>query len=94
MKEWADLLNAAVRPFAAIAVIGSLCAAFMWQVFGGPLDVKDAFIGVGGGVLGWYFGKREGEKAGEVQATQVAEKAAVKAVEMTRAVDASKETQA
>ena len=85
MKEWADLLNAAVRPFAAIAVIGSLCAAFMWKVFGGPLDVKDAFIGVGGG---------EGEKAGEVQATQVAEKAAVKAVEMTRAVDASKETQA
>lgn len=71
MKERADFLNALVRPFSAIAIIGSLCVAFLVQVFGGPLDVKDAFIGVGSGVIGWFFGKRDGEKAAEAMRSQV-----------------------
>ena len=75
MTRWAEFLNSIVRPLAALSIIESLCFAFIAQTMGrSDLDVKDAFLSIGSGVIGWWFGKREAEKE-----TQAAVTAAVQA---------------
>lgn len=61
-----DTVNALVRPVSAILVVAGLVLAFLAQVFGlSTLDLKDAFLSIGSGIIGWYFGKREAEKAAQ-----------------------------
>ena len=72
----ADLVNSLVRPLGAIVIFLSLCVAFLSQVFGlTDMDIKDAFLSLGGGIVGWYFGKRESNSERADVATQAAEKA-------------------
>lgn len=59
-----EQLNALVRPVCTIMVVLAMCIAFTRQTFVWQLDVKDAFIGMAGIIIGWYFGKRDATREG------------------------------
>ena len=72
MSKWVENLNTSIRPLCALIVVSAMSAAFIRQTFAWQLDVKDAFIGLTGIVVGWFFGKRDAQNDA-VQAAQPAQ---------------------
>ena len=53
-----EVLNAAVRPLVALAFAGAMIYGFII----GKMSVE-AFVGIGGAVMGYYFQQRSNDKA-------------------------------
>ena len=63
-----ELLNARVRPGLVAALGGALVLGFLGEVAlgiyqGTPVGLKDLFSNVLAVAVGWFFGKRDAEKA-------------------------------
>ena len=58
-----DMLNAAVRPIVTLLVVLSLCIAFLVGVWRGDVKLSvDAFIGIVGMVIAFWFSQRQAAK--------------------------------
>lgn len=58
-----DVLNAAVRPLVTLLVTLSLCGAFLIGVWRGDIKLSvDAFIGIAGMVMAFWFSQRQSVK--------------------------------
>ena len=58
-----DVLNAAVRPIVTLMVVVSLCLAFLVGVWRGDVKLSvDAFIGIVGMVIAFWFSQRQAAK--------------------------------
>lgn len=67
-----DRINQLVRPYCAIILISTFCLVFMWGVYAEkPVIGSDAFCGVMGVVLTWWFKSRDEKNERDTTNAQV-----------------------
>ena len=62
---WLDQFSQAVRAYVVVVLVTTFCGVFVWGAFvsaGAPIIGSDAFCGVLGAAVTWWFKSRD-EKA-------------------------------